>query len=156
MIVVRTALAGAMPIAATMAWAAPESADPAGIIAGRQAAFRLSGATLNAMKGAIERGGDVTKQAFPAAALAGWAKAMPGLFPAGSDVAPSRALPAAWRDRPGFVQAAMAMGDAATRLSALARAGDQPGFAAQFAELRATCGACHDHYRQPEEHHGGH
>jgi cytochrome c556 len=131
----------------------PVAADPGSTIAGRQAAFRLSGALVGSIKGAIERGDDVTSQAFAARAIAGWAKALPGMFPAGSDGAPSNALPTVWSDRAGFEAKAADYAAAAAKLADLAKAGDKPGFAAQFAALGKTCGACHSGYRKSEDHH---
>lgn len=138
------AVAVAAPATQSRAVAAPEAAD---VIAGRQAAYRLSAALFGSMKGAIDRGDDVKTQAFAARAITGWAKALPGMFPAGSDVAPSEALPAVWSDRPGFEAKAAAYAAAAEKLAVVAEAGDKPGFAAQWAEVRGTCGGCHDIYR---------
>ncbi len=152
MAVIRILLMATLAATATATWAA-EASDPTPVIAGRQATFRLSGAVMGAMKGAIDRGDDVTTQAFAAGALANWAKALPGMFPAGSGVAPSKALPKIWSDRAGFEKAAADYGAAAAKLSGLAKTGDKPGFAAQWGELRKTCNACHEQYRQPDEHH---
>lgn len=127
-------------------------ADATGVIAGRQAGMRMSGAIMGGIKGAIDRGDDVKAQAFAARALAGWAKAVPGMFPVGSDVAPTDALPAVWADRAGFEAKAAAYADAATKLADLAKAGDTAGFAAQWAVVRTTCGACHDAYKKADQH----
>lgn len=153
MAAIRTMLMVTLAATATATWAAPEAADPAPVIAGRQATFRLSGAVLGEMKGAIDRGDDVTTQTFPANALANWAKALPGMFPAGSGVAPSKALSTIWSDRAGFEKAAADYNAAAVKLAGLAKAGDKPGFAAQWGELRSTCNACHKIYRQPDPPH---
>jgi len=126
--------------------------DAGATIAGRQAAFRMSGALVGGMKGTVERGDDVAAQAFAARALAGWAKALPGMFPAGTDIAPSNALPAVWSDRATFEAKAADYAAAAAKLADLAKAGDKPGFAAQFAVLGKTCGACHSSFRK-EDHH---
>lgn len=131
----------------------PAATDAGAAIAGRQAAFRMSGALFNGMKATVERGDDVTAQAFAARALNAWAKAIPGMFPAGSNVAPSEALPAVWSDRAGFEAKAANYAAAAAKLAELAKAGDKAGFAAQFAETGKACGACHDSYRKPQERH---
>jgi cytochrome c556 len=135
--------------------AAPAPADASGAIAGRQAAFRLSGALFGSIKGAIDRGDDVKTQAFAARAIAGWAKAIPGMFPAGSDIAPSGAAPTVWTDRAGFEAKAADYAAAAGKLADLAKAGDKAGFATQYAEVGKTCGACHSTYRKQEEHRPG-
>lgn len=119
------------------------------VIAGRKAAFLLSAGVFGGMKGAIDRGDDVKSQAFAARGLARWAAALPGMFPAGSVSDASEALPAIWSDRAGFEAKAAAYAEAAGKLADLAKAGDKPGFAAQWAVVGKTCGACHDTYRKP-------
>ncbi len=125
--------------------------DADALIAARQAGFRLAGANFGAMKAAIDAKGDVKAQAFAARALAGWAKAMPGLFPAGSDGGTTTAAPALWSDRAGFEKAAATFQTEAGKLADLAKAGDADGFAAQWTVVRGTCGACHTAYRVPEK-----
>ena len=125
--------------------------DADALIAGRQAAFKLSGATFGGMKATIDASGDVTKLAGAAKALTEWAHAMPGLFPPGSDGGASKALPSVWSDRAGFAKAAARYEAAAQKLGDVARAGDAPGVAAQWSIVRGTCGACHESYRQPEK-----
>ncbi|WP_404335033.1 c-type cytochrome [Sphingomonas sp. MMS12-HWE2-04] len=125
-------------------------ASPASdVIAGRQAAFRMSGALFNGLRTAAAAGGDVSTQVFAARALSGWAKAIPGMFPAGSDGAPSGALPSVWKDRAGFEARAADYAAATAKLAELAKAGDAAGFAAQVGEVGKTCGACHSEYRKP-------
>lgn len=120
-------------------------------IKGRQASFLMSAALFNGMKGAIDRGDDVKSQAFAARSLAGWAKALPGMFPAGSTSATSEALPVIWSDRAGFEARAAAYATAAAKLAELAKAGDKAGFATQWAEVGGTCKGCHDTYRMPQK-----
>jgi cytochrome c556 len=123
--------------------------DADALIAGRQAAFKLSGATFGGMKAVIDANGDVKTQAGAARALANWGKALPGMFPAGSDG--GEALPAIWSDRAGFEKAAATFTTEASKLADLAKAGDAPGFAAQWTVVRGTCGGCHQTYRVPEK-----
>ena len=152
------ALAAAVALSAGGGFAAlarPATATPdhAPVVAARQAAFKLSAAAFLGIKAGIARGDDVKTMALPASALAGWAKAIPAMFPPGSTTPASEALPTIWTDRPGFEAAAATMAAAATKLTDLAKAGDTPGFAAQYAELGKTCGACHEKYRKPQEKH---
>ena len=120
------------------------------LIAARQAAFRLSGATFGAMKGAIDRGDDTTTLGFGARALTDWAHALPGMFPPGSDGGTTKALPTVWSDRAGFEAAARNYETQARKLGELAKAGDRAGVAAQWTVVRGACKACHDAYHQPE------
>src|SRR3954469_21154767 len=130
----------------------PAPGNSAGdIVAGRQAAFRLSAALFGGMHATATAGGDVKTQAFAARARAGWAKAIPGMFPAGSTTADSKALPKVWSDRAGFEARAADYAAAAAKLGDLAKAGDSAGFTAQLGEVGKACSACHDAYRKPEE-----
>lgn len=142
-------LAGSVAASAGGHAAAPDSQSD--VIAGRQAAFRMSGALMGSMGAVAKSGGDVKTQAFAARALASWAKALPGMFPAGSTAANSAALPAIWSDRATFEARAADYAAAADKLAELAKAGDNAGFAAQLGAVGKTCGACHDGYRKPEE-----
>src|SRR6218665_1043075 len=131
----------------------PAPADPmADVIAGRQAAFLLSGALSGQIKAGIDRGDDPKTLGFAARSLAAWARAIPGMFPAGSSAANSDALPAIWSNRADFEAKAADYAAAAAKLADLAKAGDKPGFAAQFAVVGGTCKACHDAYRKPQAH----
>jgi cytochrome c556 len=121
------------------------------LIAARQAGFKLQGAAFGGMKAVIDAKGDVKTQAFAASAVAGWARALPGLFPAGSDGGMTKALPTIWSDRAGFEKAAATLATEAGKLADLAKAGDQPGFAAQWVVVRGACSACHDTYRTPDK-----
>lgn len=116
---------------------------------GRQAALMLSGVAMGAMKSAIDAGQAPSTQGFNSRALSRWARALPGMFPAGTGAeagVPTKAKAEIWSDRAGFEARAAAYAAAADRLNELARA-DDPGFAAQWTEVRAACQSCHDIYR---------
>lgn len=147
-----TCLAATAPASRALPSAAP--ADPtAELIAGRKAAFLLSGALFGQIKAGVDRGDDPKTLGFSTRALSRWATALPGMFPAGSGAAPSEALLAVWSDRAGFEAKAADYAAATAKLADLARAGDKPGFAAQFAVVGGTCKACHDAYRKAEDKH---
>ena len=137
-----TATAAAPPAAA--------GASAADVIAGRQAAFNLSGVAMGAMKSAIDANAAPNTQAFNSRALARWAHTLPRMFPEGTGAeagVPTKAKPEIWSDRAGFEAKAAEYAAAAERLNELARAGDAPGFAAQWAVVRQTCQSCHTPYR---------
>jgi cytochrome c556 len=149
----RSAWAKSGLLAASAALLVGAAADDAsGIVAGRQAAFRLSGAVYGGMKPVIDAGGDVAPLARNAGALANWAEAIPGMFPAGSGTAASGALPTVWSDRAGFEKAAADYRTAATALATVAKSGDKAAFAAQWTAVGQTCNACHKIYRKPDKH----
>ena len=122
------------------------------IVAGRQAGFGLSSVVFGGMRPVIDGGGDVKPLTRNARMLARWARAIPALFPAGSNVGRTTANAAVWSDRPGFEVAAARYAEAAARLAQLAEANDKAGFAAQYQAVGETCGACHKAYRLPEPH----
>src|ERR1700683_5065880 len=69
-------------------------------IAARQASLDMSSITFRSMGDAMKAGREAKSQGYPAAALAKWAKALPGMFPPGSGEgetsATSQALSAIW------------------------------------------------------------
>lgn len=145
--------ASALLLATTAASAGSQAGaagpDLSGVVKGRQAGMRMSGAIMGGIKGAIDRGDDVKTQAGAARALAGWAAAVPGMFPEGSNVAPTEAMGTIWTDWAGFKAKSDAYVAATAKLVAATQTGDKAAFAAAFGEVRGACGACHDAYKQP-------
>ena len=142
LVAVMSALAaGAMVGGATIALA------QADVIKQRQDNRKETAATMRSIKGVIDAKGDVKTQAFAAGAIAAWARALPGLFPAGSDGGTTKALPTVWSDRAGFEKAAATLATEAGKLADLAKTGDQAAFATQWGVVRGACSACHDKYR---------
>ena len=142
----------AIPIAAAGAQndAVPAGLTPEQIVAARQSAYILSGGAFASMKAAAEAGADVHSLVFPARALARWARTLPTMFPAGTNLPSSHALPAVWSDRAGFEARAAAYAEAARLLAEAAQSGDRAAFLAQWTAVRATCGACHDAFRHSD------
>ena len=117
------------------------------VVAARQASFNLSAPTFGGMRGAVESGGEVKPLAFAARGLARWAQVLPTMFPEGTQLASSRALPAVWTDRAGFDAKAAAFQTATANLAAASQAGDKAAFAAAYKAVGESCGSCHDSYR---------
>jgi cytochrome c556 len=120
-------------------------------IAARQASLDMSSITFHSMTSAMKAGDEAKSVGYPAAALAKWAKALPRMFPPGTGQGEtstfSQALPAIWKDRTGFDQAAANYAAATARLAALAQANDTAGFTKQLEEVNQACGACHARYK---------
>ena len=133
----------AIPIAA----AAQAGLTPEQIVAARQSAYALSAANFVQMKAQAEAGVDVHTLAFPARSLARWARTLPTMFPAGTNLPSSKALPPVWSDRAGFESRAAAYAAAATALAEAAQSGDRAAFLTRWAAVRQTCSDCHDTYR---------
>jgi cytochrome c556 len=130
---------------------AQEARTPAAdIVEARQAAMMLSGVAMGSIKAAIDAGQPIAGQRFPTRALARWAHAVPGAFPAGSGAeagVPTNAKPEIWSDRAGFEAKAADYAAAADRLAELAAGDDPAAFAAQWTVVRASCQSCHDGYK---------
>lgn len=150
--IVTAAIVGLLCAAGAASAHDPVSMSAQDVVAGRRAALNLSGAAMAGMKATIDAGGSVRGQAFAAGGLVRWARALPGMFPAGTgmDALPegaTNAKPAIWADRADFEAKAAAYAEAAGRLAELARADDAAGFAAQWQVVRGACQACHDLYK---------
>ncbi len=142
----------AIPLTAAWAQTPPASPGlaPEQIVAARQASYMLSAGSFASMKFAAEAGTDLRQLVLPARALGRWARTLPSLFPAGTQLPASKALPEVWSDRAGFEARAQAYAEAAGRLAEAAQSGDRDAFLARWTETRATCSACHDSYRRSD------
>ena len=121
---------------------------PDDIVAMRKAMMDLQQGVLGAMKAGVEQKVDVKPFKPGAEGLASSAKVISAMFPPGTEKANgTKALPAIWSDKADFAAKGKALQDAAEKLVTLASAGDTTGFAAQFAEVGKTCGACHRQYK---------
>jgi cytochrome c556 len=117
-------------------------------IAVRKAGMSLQSSTIGAVDLAVKAGVEVKSFAGAGAATALWAKQIPSLFPAGTDKGEdTKALPEIWSDNAGFIKDAAALGTAADKLTAAAKANDKEAFAAALKEVGGACGACHKAYR---------
>lgn len=72
---------------------------------------------------------------------------LPALFPEGSIVGDSEALPAIWEIWETFTSIAAAGAEAAAAGIAAAEAGDAAAYAASAQALMGTCGQCHQQFR---------
>lgn len=72
---------------------------------------------------------------------------MPDLFPEGSIVGESKALPAIWDNWDAFVAIIETGKTAATAGIAAAETGDAAAYATSLQTLGGTCGACHQQFR---------
>jgi cytochrome c556 len=68
-------------------------------------------------------------------------------FPAGSDIAGSKAKPEVWKEQDKFRAAADKLQTEAAKLSAAARTGDLAAIKASFGATGQSCKACHDNFR---------
>jgi cytochrome c556 len=112
----------------------------------REAKMGQSRQTLIALKQAADSGADLAALAPRIEWLVQWSRALPTLFPEGSDVG-SDARPEIWSDRAGFNEAAAQFQAAVQGLAAPAAANDHAAFLTAWTAVQASCGGCHDNYR---------
>jgi cytochrome c556 len=139
-------LAGLAALVCCVAGAAVASAE-IDVLAVRKAGMDLQSSTIGAVSLAEKAGVDVKSFAGAGSATAAWAKQIPGLFPPGTDKGDTKALPEVWSDSAGFAKAAAALGTAADKLTAAAKAEDKVAFEAALKDIGGACGGCHKTYR---------
>jgi cytochrome c556 len=114
----------------------------------RQAGQDLMISTYTLIRGVVAAKGDVKTVENPAKAMARWMRQFPTQFPPGTEQGHNtKALPAVWSDREGFLKTANELVESATKLQELAKAGDADGVAAQVKVVGDVCSACHRTYR---------
>ena len=120
-----------------------------GAIKYRQSIMKANGAHLGAivaiLKGEVAFTEDLKAHAHAVAELS---KIVPKLFPAGSDVGDTRALPAIWEKPEEFKKVLNAFRTEAAKLAKDAESGDMQAIGAQVGALGNACGACHKRFRE--------
>ena len=105
------------------------------------------GAAAMIVRGLIEDEGQL---AAHAAGLAAGAKEIARLFPEGSAVDDSKALPAIWEDADGFAEAIQEYVEASEAFASAAEGADRTTIVASFRRLGGACRGCHDNFRQSD------
>jgi cytochrome c556 len=72
-------------------------------------------------------------------------------FPDGSTSADSRALPAIWQDRDGFMDRVSAIQGATADLVEATESGDAAAVGSALTQVQGTCRGCHTDFRGPGE-----
>jgi cytochrome c556 len=142
-------VASALGVVAAIAVAVSAIAEE-GAMKHRQSVMKAIGGHMGAM-GSIVKGEVGFKEDLQghAHALAELAKIAPRVFPKGSNVKDSAALPAIWEKPDEFKQRLASLASESQKLAEVAKKGDMDAFKAQFAALgKNGCTACHDTFRQ--------
>ena len=125
---------------------------PVDMIRYRQSAMKGNGdymAALNAYaKGEVTIVKKETIKAY-AAAIAGTAAEIPGMFPAGTDTGRTNAKPEIWSKAADFTAATKRLSEEATKLSEIAATGNEAGMKEQIGKVAQACGGCHQAFRKP-------
>jgi len=106
------------------------------------------GASSMIVRGLVEDNGQLLSHAE---SLANTALELKNLFPAGSNVGESRALPAIWEQPEKFAEAVNANVEATAAFEDAVVGGDAEAIAAAFRTMGQSCRGCHDNFRQSDE-----
>jgi cytochrome c556 len=118
------------------------------VIAERRAGLKRMGAHMDAIKPVAEARGDVKALEPRVDDMIAWYRTMPDRFPPGSEHGDTKALPAVWSDRAGFLAANTRMLGQLDVLKTVAASGDAAAFATAFqATGPQFCGGCHRNFR---------
>ncbi|MDH4125207.1 MAG: cytochrome c [Gammaproteobacteria bacterium] len=107
-----------------------------------------TGAASMIVRGQVEDGGHLVAHAR---GLASGASELARLFPAGSNVGESEALPAIWEKPAEFAAAIDKLTNATSVFLAAAESGDKEAIAAAFRDVGGSCRGCHDQFRVAQE-----
>jgi len=139
----------AIPVTAIAQQDAPAAAPttPADYHRLREARMGQGGGALGALKRVADSGGDIAAEAARIQILVQLGNDLPTLFPAGSGEG-TEASPRVWSDPAGFQQAVGRFQTATRALATASTAGDRAAFLTAWTEVRASCGGCHDNFRE--------
>ena len=102
------------------------------------------GASSMIARGLVENDGHLVGHAE---GLAAGASELHRIFPEGSNVGESEALPTIWEDADGFAAAIAKMEEATAAFVDAAKGGDQETIGGAFRNVGMSCRGCHDNYR---------
>ena len=102
------------------------------------------GASSMIARGLVENDGHLVGHAE---GLASAASELDRLFPEGSNVGESEALPIIWEEPGAFAEAIAKMQQATAAFVEAAKSGDQEAIGAAFRNVGMGCRGCHDRYR---------
>ena len=84
-------------------------------------------------------------------ALAGMGSEVKVLFPAGTDVGKTDALPLIWKESERFGELASRLEKSSAELRDAVAANDKPGAMTAFKAIGESCKGCHDRYRKQDK-----
>ena len=150
-------MAGAAVLGVTYSSLAVTDAAPAGpttdqIVSARKAAMTMSLITIGDLKRRVEKGAPASEQSFLARSLANWARALPGMFPAGTAGTDKpfddHARPEIWTQWPAFERCASDYIEKTEKLKELTTEGKDPAAVKMQIDLVSrSCNGCHEPFR---------
>lgn len=118
----------------------------------RQAVMSSLGGHVSAismhLRGLVDYQGYLAKHAE---ALAMTASELEQVFPEGSNVGDSEALPAIWDDSQAFAEAVAQLKEATAAFAEVAASGDEAATGSAFRDVGQACKGCHDRFRKDDD-----
>ncbi len=144
--------AGLYLVVAAVSGTAQAQATPEDAKEYRETIMSALGAHVSAIskhvRGLVEDNGFLGDHAQ---ALAMTAAELGYVFPAGSNVDDSEALPAIWEQPEEFAKAVTAAEQATAALAEVASTGDQRAIGLALRDVGASCRGCHDKFRRDDD-----
>lgn len=143
-------LAVAVLFAVVLAPASAEAQDgAAAVIEYRQSIMQAFRTHMGGVRAATDGTVPMDHAGHHAIAFHEMALSLANVFPEGSTSADSRALPAIWQDRDGFMNAVSAIQGATADLVEATEAGDGTAVGSALTAVQGTCRGCHTDFRGP-------
>lgn len=113
----------------------------------RQYVMKSIGGHMSAMGTILKEQVHLEDLALHAEGLAGLAEIAIDVFPAGSGVDKSKALPAVWENPEAFAAAMTRMVEASDEMASAAKTGDMSAIGPAIQALGGSCKGCHDDFK---------
>ena len=113
----------------------------------RQAVMKSIGGHMSAMGTILKEQVHLEDLALHAEGLAGLAEIAPEVFPAGSGVEKSKALPAIWENPDDFADAMNRLIEASDEMARAAKTGEMSEIGPAIQALGGSCKGCHDDFK---------
>ena len=113
----------------------------------RQSVMKSIGGHMSAMGTILKEQVHLEDLALHAEGLAGLAEIAPEVFPEGSGVEKSKALPAVWEKPEAFAEAMNRLVEASDAMASAAKSGEMSLIGPAIQELGGSCKGCHDDFK---------
>jgi cytochrome c556 len=118
----------------------------------REGVMRTVGGQMSSLAAILRGQVHLDNLKFHARGLADLARIVPHVFPEGSGVSKSEALPDIWERPDEFRMGVDKFVEAANNMAAAAEGGDMSAIGPAMNALGKSCKGCHDNFREEEDH----
>lgn len=118
----------------------------------RQGVMRTVGGQMTSLASILRGNVYFDNLSFHARGMADLAKIVPHVFPEGSGVSKSEALPKIWEEPEDFKAAVDKFVEAANGIATAAESGEMSAIGPAMKSLGQACKGCHDNFREEHDH----